>query len=117
MHLSMLHITNYILCVVIMQFPFFTLIAFDSHQMGLPVAWSIQQKETTQMIVNFLQKIKDAALKLKPDWKPSCFIFDCAPQEVAALKAVFPGFSVHFIFEGTFEILSIYSSDLCTDYV
>jgi hypothetical protein len=43
------------------------------------------------MIVDFLQAIKAAALALKPDWKPSCFIIDCAPQEVAALKAVFPG--------------------------
>jgi hypothetical protein len=72
------------------QFPFFTLIAFDQHQMGLPVAWSIQQKETTEMIVDFLEAVKAAALELQPDWKPSCFIIDCAPQEVAALKAVFP---------------------------
>lgn len=82
--------------VVTMQFPFFTLIAFDSHQMGLPVAWSIQQKETTELIVIFLQKIKTAALELEPDWKPSCFIIDCATQEVAALKSVFPGVPIIF---------------------
>ena len=64
--------------------------------MGLPVAWSIQQKETTEMIVKFLQVIKAAALEFKLDWKPSCFIIDCAPQEVAALAAVFAGIPILF---------------------
>jgi hypothetical protein len=54
-------------CCTDLQFPFFTLIVFDGHQMGLPIAWSIQQRETTEMIIDFLRVVKAAALEHKPD--------------------------------------------------
>lgn len=41
-------------------------------------------------------------------------MIDCASQEVNVSKFVV-WFFVDFIFEGNFEILSIYSVDLCAD--
>ena len=81
---------------VVIQFPFFTLVCFDPHQMGLPVAWCIQQRETAEMICLFLQAVKDRALKVKADWNPNCFIIDCADAEVSAIKTVFSGIPIYF---------------------
>jgi hypothetical protein len=73
-------------------------VAFDLHEMGLPVAWSIQKRETADMIGEFLQATKERCIAIKPDWMPKCFIIDCADAEVAALKAVFPNIPIYFCF-------------------
>jgi hypothetical protein len=83
-------------CCIDLQFLSFTLIVFDGHQMELPAAWSIQQRETIEMIIDFLRVVKPAELEHKPDWKLNCFIIDCAPQEVAALKEIFVGIPILF---------------------
>ena len=64
--------------------------------MGFLTAWSIQMRETSKQIVMFLEATKAKALKIKPDWKPACFIIDCADAEVKALQAVFPGIPIYF---------------------
>ena len=64
--------------------------------MGFPAAWSIQMRETSEQIVMFLEAVKAKALLKKPDWKPACFIIDCADAEVKALETVFPGIPIYF---------------------
>lgn len=59
-----------------MQYPFFTLMAFDEHQMGLHVAWCIQQSESAKHIGKFLQVVNDNVIHAQPYWYPSCFIID-----------------------------------------
>jgi hypothetical protein len=96
-HLELLlyaYLTDFAFCCFAVSFP--SLIVFDGHEMGLPVASSIQQKETADMIADFLTVVKAAGLAHQPDWKPSCFIIDCAPPEVAALKRVFPDIPILF---------------------
>ncbi|CAM6117684.1 unnamed protein product [Calypogeia fissa] len=64
--------------------------------MGLPIAWCIQQSESAEQICLFLQSVKDTACSMKPDWKPSYFIIDCAKAEVKALTAIFPDVPIYF---------------------
>lgn len=75
---------------------FFTLVTFDEHQIGLPVAWCIQHSESAEHIGRFLQAVKDNATHVQPDWYPSCFIIDCAEAEMSAITAVFPRIPIYF---------------------
>ncbi|KAL3701242.1 hypothetical protein R1sor_019264 [Riccia sorocarpa] len=77
-------------------FPFFTLVVFDQHQMGLPVAWCIQASEGAHQIETFLLHVKNSALRRMPDWNPSTFITDCCDAEVRAIRTVFPSAKVIF---------------------
>jgi hypothetical protein len=90
------HISKPAFFVCSSQYPFFTLVAFDHHDMGLPVAWSIQKRETAEMIARFLQVVKEKCTAIRPSWMPACFIIDCADAEVSALKNVFPSIPIYF---------------------
>lgn len=80
----------------VFQFPFFTLVAFDQHQIGLPVAWCIQQSKSAKSIGKFLMAVKQRAIAVQPNWQPSCFIIDCAEVEVVAIQEVFPNIPIYF---------------------
>jgi hypothetical protein len=69
---------------------------WDEHEMGLPVAWSIQKRETLQQISLFLNAVKDMAIAIKSDWMPSCFIIDCSNAEVGAIQEIFPQIPIYF---------------------
>jgi hypothetical protein len=64
--------------------------------MGLPVAWSMQEKGSTPPIIMFLMRVKACCLKMNPNWRPSCFIIDCCDAEKNALEKVFPGIPIYF---------------------
>lgn len=78
------------------QFPFFTLLGIDYHQMGMPLAWSIQQSEEGIHIAAFLKAVRDTVIKIKPDWKPACFLIDCADAEVKGIRLIFPDVPIYF---------------------
>jgi hypothetical protein len=64
-----------------MKFHLFTLMGFDDHCMGVPLAWIITSKQIVQDLIKWLKPLKDKMLSHMPHWKPSCFIVDDAFQE------------------------------------
>jgi hypothetical protein len=81
---------------IVPQYPLFTLLAYNHHDMGLPIAWSIQKREIAEMIGHFLQAVKQKCIAIRPSWMPNCFIIDCVDAEVVALQAVFPRIPIYF---------------------
>jgi hypothetical protein len=67
------------------KFRLFTLMVFDAHHIGVPVAWIITSCQTCNDLVEWLTPLKIKLLKKIPKWKPSCFIVYDAPQELRAL--------------------------------
>ncbi len=65
------------------KFHLFTLMVFDTHCIGVSVAWIIiTSRQTCDDLVEWLTPLKTKLLKKDPKWKPSCFIVDDAPQEL-----------------------------------
>jgi hypothetical protein len=71
-----------------MKFHLFTLMVFDDHYMGVPLAWIITSRQTVQDLIKWLKPLKDKMLSHMPHWKSSCFFVDDAPQELKALWLV-----------------------------
>jgi hypothetical protein len=71
-----------------MKFVWFTVLAFDDHRTGVPLAWIITSKQTIQDLIKWLKPLKDKMLSHMPHWKPSCFFIDDAPQESKALRLI-----------------------------
>ncbi len=63
-----------------MKFHLFTLMGFDDHLMGVPLAWIITSMQTIQDLIKWLKPLKDEMLSHMPHWKPSRFLVDDAPQ-------------------------------------
>ncbi len=70
------------------KFHLFTLMGFDDHCTGVPLAWIIISRQAIQDLIQWLKPLKDKMLSQMPHWKPSCFIVDDAPQELKALQLV-----------------------------
>jgi hypothetical protein len=68
------------------KFHLFTLMVFDAHRIGVPIAWIITSRQTCDDLVEWLIPLKTKLLRKNPKWKPSCFIVDDAPQELRALQ-------------------------------
>jgi hypothetical protein len=64
------------------KFHLFTLMTFDAHRIGMPVAWIITSRQTCNDLVEWLTPLKTKLLRKNRKWKPSCFIIDDAPQEL-----------------------------------
>jgi hypothetical protein len=64
------------------NFYLFTLMVFDAHRIGVPVAWIITSHQTWDDLVEWLTSLKTKLLKKNLKWKPSCFIVDDVPQEL-----------------------------------
>jgi hypothetical protein len=64
----------------------FTLMVFDAHCTRVPVAWIVTSCQTCDDLVEWLTALKTKLLRKNPEWKPSCFIVDDAPQELRALQ-------------------------------
>jgi hypothetical protein len=71
-----------------MKFHLFTLMGFDDHRMGVPLAWIITSRQTVQDLIEWLKRLKDKMLSHMSHWKPSCFLVDDAPQELKTLWLV-----------------------------
>jgi phosphatidylserine decarboxylase len=69
-----------------MKFHLFTLMVFDAHRTGMPVAWIITSCQKCDDLVEWLTPLKTKLIRKNLKWKPSCFIVDDAPQELQALR-------------------------------
>jgi phosphatidylserine decarboxylase len=67
------------------KFHLFTLMVFDAHHNGVPVAWIITSRQTFNDLVEWLTPLKTKLLKKNHKWKRSCFIVNDAPQELQTL--------------------------------
>jgi hypothetical protein len=67
------------------KFHLFTLMVFDAHHIGVPVAWIITSYQTCDDLVEWLFFLKTNLLRKNLKWKPSCFFVDDVPQELQAL--------------------------------
>jgi hypothetical protein len=68
------------------KFHLFTLMVFDAHHTGVPIAWIIISRQTCDHLVEWLIPLKTKLLRNNRKWKPSCFIVDDVPQELQALR-------------------------------
>jgi hypothetical protein len=71
-----------------MKFHLFTLMGFDDHCTGVPLAWISTSRQTVQDLIEWLKPLKEKMLSHMPHWKPSCFLVDDAPHELKALRLV-----------------------------
>ncbi|KAK9817903.1 hypothetical protein WJX72_004022 [[Myrmecia] bisecta] len=71
-----------------MKFPLFTLMVFDDHENGIPVAMCVASRENSQTVEMILRAFRDTLRESQPDWEPRCFLVDCADSEAAAIRAV-----------------------------
>jgi hypothetical protein len=71
-----------------MKFHLFTLMGFDDHRMGVPLAWIIISRQIVENLIEWLKPLKDKMLSHMPYCKPSCFLVDDALQESKALRLV-----------------------------
>jgi len=67
------------------KYHLFTLMAFDFHHTRVPVAWVIMSQQTCEYLVEWLSALQANIISHMPNWRPSCFIMDDAPQELRAL--------------------------------
>jgi hypothetical protein len=59
-----------------------TLMTFDFHCTWVLVAWVITSRQTCEDLVEWLNALRANILSHMPNWRPSCFIVDDAPQEL-----------------------------------
>ncbi len=68
------------------KFHLFTLMVFDAHHIGMPMAWIITNQQKCEDLVELLIPLRAKLLSHMFEWKPYCFIVDNAPQELCALQ-------------------------------
>jgi hypothetical protein len=56
-----------------MKFHLFTLMGFDDHRMGVPLAWIITNRQTFQGLIKWLKPLKDKMLSHMPHWNHHVF--------------------------------------------
>ena len=69
-----------------MQYQLYTLMVFDKHRNGVPIAWVISSRNTTRDLSNWLSSLFIAGLKERSDWIVQAFITDDAVAEIEALR-------------------------------
>ena len=69
-----------------MQYPLTTVLVFDEHNNGYPVAWAVTSDGAASTIASFLKVVRDRALEEMPDWSPSAVIVDCDDGEIKAIR-------------------------------
>jgi hypothetical protein len=69
---------------------------FDSHWIGITVAWIIISQQTQNDLIGWLAQLKVKLFSKMFGWKLACFIVDDAPQELVALWLVPTHFLITF---------------------
>ena len=69
-----------------MQYQLYTLMVFDKHRNGVPIAWVISSRNTTGDLSNWLSSLFIAGLKERSDWIVRAFITDDAVADIEALR-------------------------------
>eukprot|EP01018_Ginkgo_biloba_P039103 Gb_31314 [translate_table: standard] len=72
-----------------LKYPLFTLLVFETHKNGLPVAWIISSSSSTSDIQSYMKKIQSRIYEMDPMWRPSAFMVDHAAAEINASSDVF----------------------------
>ena len=69
-----------------MQYQLYTLMVFEKHRNGVPIAWVISSRNTTGDLSNWLSSLFIAGLKERSDWIVRAFITDDVVVEIEALR-------------------------------
>ena len=69
-----------------MQYQLYTLMVFDKNQNGVPIAWVISSRNTTNDIKKCLSTLFEIRIKERPDWQAHAFITDDVATEIEALR-------------------------------
>eukprot|EP01018_Ginkgo_biloba_P031019 Gb_19917 [translate_table: standard] len=72
-----------------LKYPLFTLIVFDTHQNGVPVAWIISSSSLANDIRNWMEKLRCRIHEVDPTWRPSAFMVDDATADINDISDVF----------------------------
>eukprot|EP01018_Ginkgo_biloba_P023862 Gb_15783 [translate_table: standard] len=72
-----------------LKYHLFTLIVFDTHHNGVPVAWIISSSSLANDIQNWMEKLRCRIHKVDPTWRPSDFMLDDATAEINTISDVF----------------------------
>jgi len=60
--------------------------AFDGQQSGVPVAWVVASRNTSEDIALWLEQLMHRCYQIRPDWKVNAFMVDDALAEISALR-------------------------------
>lgn len=88
---------------ILEQLSLFTVLAYDDHQNGIPIAWALMERSKSEHLILFLQSLKTrveerrAQLLLEPEWKPIAFIIDVASEEILSIRYAY-SIHIQFIF-------------------
>lgn len=77
-----------------LQYPLCTLLAFDSRQHALPIAWVITRSSAKPDVAKWMKALLDRARGIEPGWKISGFLIDDAATEIDPIRQYF--FSLDF---------------------
>ena len=69
-----------------MKYQLYTLMVFDKHHNGVPIAWVISSCNTTEDIKELLSALFNQGMKKGPDWHVPAFITDDAAAKIEALR-------------------------------
>ena len=59
---------------------------FDKHHNGVPIAWFISSRNSTEDIKKWLSTLFETGMKERPDWQVHAFITDDVAAEIEALR-------------------------------
>ncbi|KAL3701153.1 hypothetical protein R1sor_019175 [Riccia sorocarpa] len=84
------------------EYLLFTLLCFDEFQNGVPCVWALMERGKTEDLVQVLSAVKTKVESHRvssgiqpPEWRPTCWLVDDAPEEYASLNNVFPDIPVN----------------------
>lgn len=72
-----------------LKYPLYTLLAFDSRQHALPVAWVITRTVTRQDVRKWMKGLADRVRTVDPAWRISGFIIDDPALEIDPIREIF----------------------------
>eukprot|EP01018_Ginkgo_biloba_P020812 Gb_00203 [translate_table: standard] len=72
-----------------LRYPLFTLIVFDTHQNGVPIAWIISSSSLANDIQNWMEKLQFRIHEVDPMWSPSAFMVDDVVTTINAISDFF----------------------------
>jgi hypothetical protein len=94
------------------KFHLFILMVFDSHWIGIPVAWIVISWQTWNDLIEWLAPLGIKLFSRMHGWKLVCFIVDDAPHELAALWWV----PTHFLITFQIHLYHFYCYSWCMTY-
>ncbi|PIN20791.1 hypothetical protein CDL12_06515 [Handroanthus impetiginosus] len=72
-----------------LKYPLCTLLAFDSRQHALPVAWIITRSIAKPDVTKWMKALLDRVRLVDPAWKANGFLIDDAAAEIDPIREVF----------------------------